>query len=279
MKIRFPEIHFVNLFGGTGNLLFQLAHAHKLASERPGSCVFLIKPSPRDNGHNFEIEELITSCKHLFVLNSIFSLIFRLVLLINNRIRSRMQFLSKLSIQPRVLFIHSDYFQSFEDLISIDHGFLEELDSFLDEHSRENNFNFSLVMHIRAGDYFAHLQTYGVLAEKYYQNCLREIPSDATSNPAIFFDTSSPTLLALSSSKDYELLGPESANSLDLLSCFRVSTYCIIGNSTLSWWGGKLASSNGGKVFVPNPWHKTLNSDFDKANDYLEFNLIESSYL
>ena len=169
----------MNLFGGTGNLLFQLAHAHKLTSGSTRVWVFLVKPSSRGAGHEFEIEELIVSCQHLIMLNSSFSFIFRFVFSIKNRMRFRIQFLSKMNIQSRFFSIHSDYFQSFENLISIDSQFLEELNSFLDVYPRHNNIDFELVLHIRAGDYFEHLQTYGVLTEKYYENSLGKIPPDA----------------------------------------------------------------------------------------------------
>ena len=282
MKIRFPEFHIVNLFGGTGNQLFQLAHAHKLASGRKRGWIFLVKPSPRGDGHNFEIEELIISCQHLVMLNSFYSSILRFVFCIRNRIRSRLRFLhflGELNGHFRLLSIHSDYFQSFENLISIESHFLEELNSFLDVYSTKNKFDFELVLHIRAGDYFSYLQTYGVLTEKYYTDCLKMIPSDTKRSAAIFFDTTSSALTALSSSNDFVLLGPESANSLDLLSTFRSSRHCVIGNSTLSWWGALLARSNGAQVFVPNPWHKALESDFGRANSHFGFKLVQSSYL
>ena len=279
MRIKFPKFHIVNLFGGTGNLLFQLAHAHKLASAREGGWIFLVRPSRRGSGHNFEIEELINSCQHLVMLNSVFSSVFRFMFFIKNRIQSRLHFLGEPNRHYRLLSIHSDYFQSFESLISIDSHFLEELNSFLDVYSKNDVFDFELVLHVRAGDYFSHLQTYGVLAEKYYSDCLRMIPSDAKRSAAIFFDTPSSTLTALTASNDFVLLGPRSANSLDLLATFRLSRHCVIGNSTLSWWGGLLARSNGAQVFVPNPWHKALGSDFSKANSHFGYKLVQSSYL
>jgi hypothetical protein len=272
----------VNLFGGTGNLLFQLAQAHKLASGKTRVWVFLVKPSPRGTGHKFEIEELINSCQHLIMLNSSISSIFRFLFFIRNQMQSRIRFsLFSVALRSRfrLLSIHSDYFQSFESLIGIESYFLDELNSFLDVYSSNNEFNFELVLHIRAGDYFLHLQTYGVLTETYYNSCLRMLPTDTKRSAAIFFDTSSSALLALSSSNDFVLLGPESANSLDLLSSFRLSKYCVVGNSTLSWWGGLLAKSNGAQVFVPNPWHKALESDFDEANSHFGFELVKSSYL
>jgi hypothetical protein len=282
MRTRFPEFHIVNLFGGTGNQLFQLAHAHKISSTRKKVWVFLVKPSLRGAVHNFEIEELLSRCQHLIMLNSIVSSIFRFLFFIRNRMRSRLPFfLSSRAVRSRFKFlsIHSDYFQSFESLIDIESQFLEELKSFLDVHSRNKRFDFELVLHVRAGDYFSHLQTYGVLTEHYYNICLGMLPPDAKRSAAIFFDTSSPALLALSLSNNFVLLGPESANALDLLSAFHLSRHCIVGNSTLSWWGGLLAKSNGAQVFVPTPWHKALKNDFDEANSHFGFTLVQSSYL
>lgn len=282
MTNKIPQIHIVNLFGGTGNLLFQLAHAHKICSTRSRVWVFLIEPSARGAGHKFEIKQLISHCDHLVLLNSFSSSLLRSILFFKNHLQFRQRFFSfwRKKANPNMLFsIHNDYYQDLESLTNVDSLFLEELNAFLNNYPVKNQFEFHVALHVRAGDYYSHLQTYGVLTEKYYRDCLKLIPSVPNERSAIFYDTPSPALLTLSSSNEFMLLGPDSANSLDLISSLRLSRYCVIANSTLSWWGGLLAISNGARVFVPKPWHKTLESDFDEANQRLGFELVESSYL
>jgi hypothetical protein len=52
-----------------------------------------------------------------------------------------------------------------------------------------------------------------------------------------------------------------------------------MANSTLSWWGGFLASRRGSLVISPNPFYSTLD---EKTNDLLQakyFKLSNSEFL
>ena len=52
----------------------------------------------------------------------------------------------------------------------------------------------------------------------------------------------------------------------------------VLANSTLSWWGGFLASNKGKTVYSPSPFYKD-DSKNDDVLQYKKFTKVDSKFL
>jgi hypothetical protein len=53
-------------------------------------------------------------------------------------------------------------------------------------------------------------------------------------------------------------VGPNDTTAWETLSVFSTNTKFVMANSTLSWWGGYLASKKGMRVVMPNQWFRDI---------------------
>jgi hypothetical protein len=132
---------------------------------------------------------------------------------------------------------------------------------FKDMKDKASNSN-PIVIHIRRGDYMNSLSDFGVLDIQYYLRALEVFDKDEFDSPIWIF-TDSPKMVKLeinNSSLSGALIieppiGSPPNESLILMSlCNKI----IISNSTFSWWGAFLSSSDA-IVVAPKKWFKGRN--------------------
>jgi len=280
-KVRLP-LNIVSLYGGTGNVLFQISYAHRLAA-RSSQRIYLLKLNRGLNDHSFELSDFISKCDHVKEINGIFAKLLNFYLFARNRLTTNSvgQAFARVIPSKKFASFHEGYFQDESDLLSVSNEFKRELVSYLEaRHSQSTYFSdFDLVIHLRRGDYEKYVETFGILSSEYFKVSMDTLSRRMSLNTvAVFYDT-----LDDESKEDFVLpsvryFGPNDANALELLYGFLCSKSCIISNSTLSWWGGQLALMRSATAISPKPWHKSLPNDFEVANRLLGFVEVEATY-
>lgn len=281
MKKRFP-INVVTLFGGTGNVLFQISYAHRLAA-RSSQRIYLLKLSRSLNDHNFELSEFISECNHVKEIRGIFARFLNFYLFVRNRVttNSLLQSILRVFSTNKLVSFHTGYFQDELDLLSVSDDFKRELISFLEAQHLQSTYlsNFDLVIHLRRGDYEKYTETFGILSFEYFQVSIDTLSNRMSLNSAaVFYDSLDHEAREKFFLPSLKFFGPDDATTLDLLYSFLCSKSCIISNSTLSWWGGQLALMRSATAISPKPWHKSLPNDFEVANRIIGFFEVEATY-
>jgi hypothetical protein len=281
MKINFP-LKIVVLFGGTGNVLFQLSYAHQIASEM-NQTIYVLKASRNRQDHPFELGDFIARCNHVREIKGFSGILLRSYLYARNQIASKN--VTKLFLRPftanNFFHIHEGYFQDQNNLVSVSDDFKNEVISYLEFYNLDKKLpnGFDLVIHLRRGDYEKHADTFGILSSEYFRASIETLAANtALHSIAVFYDS-----LIGNFQEDFflprmVLFGPDEAGVLDFLYIFSKSKSCIISNSTLSWWGGQLAIMKSATAISPTPWHKALANDFDLVNKSLGFTQVEATY-
>ncbi len=106
------------------------------------------------------------------------------------------------------------------------------------------------VLHVRRGDYLTTDTGYGILEGMYYlDNLDKKLPVVLCTDNALeardVIDAVSPALV----------LDPKNSSAWQTLRIMGESQRLIMGNSTLSWWGGFIALFKGGTVIQPEPFY------------------------
>lgn len=116
------------------------------------------------------------------------------------------------------------------------------------------------VIHIRKGDYLTTDTSYGVLSVDYYlrnlgtEDFLVVVTDDLDGAPEI-----------VGRVRPDFVFTPRNSTAWETLKIMQHSNRLIMANSTLSWWGGFLASRRGSDVISPNPFY----SDLDESTNGL----------
>jgi len=105
-------------------------------------------------------------------------------------------------------------------------------------------------IHVRRGDYIDNPELGELAVEYYLQNINKALPivvcTDAINLPKDFREAF-PEALCLNS---------EISTAWEALAIMANAKHLVMANSTLSWWGGLIASSRGSMVISPEPWFK-----------------------
>ena len=137
-----------------------------------------------------------------------------------------------------------------------------------------------LVMHIRRGDLLVRRgpSEIGLISLDSYFRIVESITRD---NPNIdivtFTDEKNSFINEIYVNKLGKIFGPETDDLWSILKVMSQADYLIVGNSTLSWWGGFLSFCKGGKVYIPKNFYKNLESY--EAFNYPGFKLYENGFL
>jgi hypothetical protein len=127
-------------------------------------------------------------------------------------------------------------------------------------------------MHIRRGDYLENSRTIGVLSKEYFhRNALKELPTIITTdtfNDLSFFGDVS----------DLVLLKQDNINPIQAVALMSYSSRLIMSNSTLSWWGSRLALESGGSVIAPKPWFISAENNEKNFLTDTRFQFRESTF-
>ncbi len=107
------------------------------------------------------------------------------------------------------------------------------------------------VLHIRRGDYLTTATGYGILEERYYlENLDTHLPviicTDSPQDASTIIVSVSPVMV----------FDPKNSSAWQTLKIMSESQRLIMGNSTLSWWGGFMAKMNGATVIQPEPFYR-----------------------
>ena len=112
------------------------------------------------------------------------------------------------------------------------------------------------VIHIRKGDYLTTDTSYGVLSAEYY---LRNLGTEKFS-VVVTDDLDGAPEIVGRIRPDF-VFTPRNSTAWETLKIMQHSNRLIMANSTLSWWGGFLASRRGSKVISPNPFYSDLDEN------------------
>jgi hypothetical protein len=126
-----------------------------------------------------------------------------------------------------------------------------------------------VVIHVRRGDavQVKYLNTVGVLSRKYYEKLCEGL----TSRPIILTDDVAATQKLFFGLEFDEIYGPDDLNTYQALRVMSKAKTLYTANSTLSWWGGFLAISNGANVYTPKPFFRNPDMFSDEALEFPEF--------
>lgn len=281
IRMRLP-IHVVTLFGGTGNVLFQISYAHRLAA-MSSHRIYLLKLNRSMNDHNFELSDFISQCVHVKEIKGIMAKFLNFYLFVRNRFatNSEVQPFARDFPSKRLASFHEGYFQEESDLLSVSDDFKRELFSYLETRHLHSTYltNFDLVIHLRRGDYEKYSETFGILSSEYFKVSMDTLSRKMNLNSvAVFYDTLGDEPHENVFLPTMKFFSPVDASALELLYSFICAKSCIISNSTLSWWGGQLAIMRSATAISPKPWHKSLPNDFEEANRLLGFVEVEAIY-
>jgi hypothetical protein len=108
-------------------------------------------------------------------------------------------------------------------------------------------------VHVRRGDYVNH-PTFGLLSRQYFRNALLSIEDSL--RPIFIFSDSKVDLRDFVPEHLLQMsqVCQESFSATQVLYLMSRCSDLILSNSSLSWWGGWLATQRGSQVFAPHPW-------------------------
>ena len=174
-------------------------------------------------------------------------------------------------LEPKIVtgfYINSRNIEQVEDLL------LPELQKLIGQINTPVNLpkKFQYI-HIRRGDYVTSATSHGLIGAEHYKKLVqRDLPlvigTDDIKSSESLINEMTPTIV----------YSPSNSSAWQSLKMMAMAESLILANSTLSWWGGFLASNNGKAVFSPSPFYKN-----DPASDenlqYKRFTRVNSEFL
>lgn len=264
------------LEGGLGNQLFQLANAHSILSEDVLNFRVLFNHGSEQK-REFDSQFLIENCKHVHdyaITDSLpkyipggnwrSSSIKRHYVQVFNSLFGHMEIeefaFNPLDIGKSLLkepFVRG-YFQHFKYVQRSSDTFLPEIwNTFAAFPWFKETASLcldSVSLHIRRGDY--NFDAQGLLGLDYYFDAI-ERNRDSKIN--VFSDSDSVLIKIKKHFPFVATFGPKEKDPWQVLASLATSAKVITANSTLSWWGGYLASSNNRPSDIPFPWFRSFN--------------------
>ena len=260
---------YIRLQGGLGNQLFIWSTAHYLS--RITNKPIRIVCNPR-NVHIF-IEQLANVSKQDIRLVRgksvrIFFIIFEFLKIKNQKLFELINFKNHFfaeqqnleisrEILSKALFIQGFFQRAWivEEVWDILRREISEVSEYFSE-NRMEMLSEKTAMHVRRGDYVLSPNTWGLLSLQYYKEALGDLNgvqcfTDMDINQAKKFFENSPSV---------QILTPNDANEISVLLNLSKMNKLAIANSSLSWWGGFLASKRAALVIAPDPWFRKSDS-------------------
>jgi len=128
-------------------------------------------------------------------------------------------------------------------------------------------------IHIRRGDYVTTDPSYGLIGASHYRRFIsRDLPlvigtDDIQSAESVIKDLKPECVFSSSDSTAWQAL-----------KMMGMADSLVLANSTLSWWGGFLASNRGKVVYSPSPYYKG-DTENDHFLQYYKFTKVNSEFL
>lgn len=285
----------VYLSGGLGNQLFQWSFGHFL-SQKTGTAIKIIKfPVRAQIAHaNLNLSDYFPFCDHCsFGKISTPMFINQFLDPWNSKFRNlRRERLADFRSDPFMLhsnieinsrFGYLGYFQNVDFVHEVQNTVRFEIKSVLEPQTQQlRNLPKKLpleIIHVRRGDTLtlANQARVGVLDVDYYLSLIR--PKSTNMYRIIVTDDVHGAQSVITKIKPDKILGPESLDVLNTLALMSRATRLVMANSTLSWWGGFLALSNGAEIVAPKPFFKSQDLHSGDALDYPGFVTAESVFI
>lgn len=122
-----------------------------------------------------------------------------------------------------------------------------------------------LVVHVRLGDYLDHPQ-FGIPNKNYYENSIFQLWNTGKFKKIWLFsnDESKAINYVPLHLREFTRVVPEVQNSAaSTLEVMRMGFGYVIGNSTYSWWGAMLSNNLNPEVIAPTPWFAEMDEPID----------------
>lgn len=171
------------------------------------------------------------------------------------------------------------YYQNTDFVYEVENELLQDLSSIIKSGIEyQKKYGPYEVVHIRGGDYRNHenLEKFGVLSENYYRKALEK----SSDNLRFVVTDDTEWANTLSSLKPFDrMFGPKELNHIACLSLMSGSHFLVAANSTFSWWGGFLATSQGGEVIFPEPIFKAKNLASGNSLKHHSFGFMQALFV
>jgi len=261
----------VKLTGGLGNQMFQFAAGYAVARKNNLDLSLDLSWFKRRKLHNgFELNRVFDIYSNISFLNSPLSfktINFKEIL---NKIDKTFHifnepyfhYTSSISNIPKRCFLKGYwqselYFKDFSQDIRKIFNFNKQLDKTNFLIANEINYNNSISIHIRRGDYLLKKNfDHHVDLRKYYLKAIED-SSNLFKNPKYFIFTDDPLWVSKNFTIDHSYTvvdinrGTESSYDMHLMSLCKCN---IIANSSFSWWGAWLNDKEDKIIYAPNNW-------------------------
>ena len=291
---------FVN--GGLGNQLFQFSYAHRAITK--DKILEVYEDSNARDDRPFELKKIVSECSHNTVIKKTKPFSLKLRLAVIKRLASRdlftlvriTQYFFRTDLEVKPFFYSgalpnayksrtaAGYFQHWKLVEEAWPTFGKEMMKTLSEitlpKSLESDVLGSLVMHVRQGDLNNVKDSMGILSLDYYLSAIDQM-SKKNQNSKIFIltDDINGAQKTFQGQNIHEFLGPESLTAWQTLKLMSIAPNLVTANSTLSWWGGYIASKSGANVVMPKPWFKNWHEEVGDAFYFSGIETLESKYI
>lgn len=282
---------YFHISGRLGNQLFQWSVLHELAYN--GFDIYLFTDKYHNNlDGDQDLDKLLDHCSHLpkikirndlgFALKVYEKLINCGLLgrLVAGRLPILIEELPNERSKYKPLLIIDGFFIDQKWPKKHEKNLLIELNKVLDEGKTESKLQHYGIkkglttFHVRRGDYHQYKETFGLLSSTYYLNFVNSEEQEVV----VLTDSYEEVKNTFKSQKNFLLVEPEIFDVWDSLFIMRNAEQLIMGNSTLSWWGGFLAFfSNRAEVIMPRPFY-ALPGKFDSKLAFENFKFEDSIF-
>ena len=185
-------------------------------------------------------------------------------------------------LKDRLVFI--GFWQHWKYVQLTESFFLDELIKFMNFKIRvENLVPFGskyLVVHVRRGDYLrrGNGDTFGVIKPDSYRKLIAEIKEHYVDLDVLTLTDDEFLQDNVEYGKEFgRIITASDCSPWQALKIMSEADIMIAANSTLSWWGAVLSLKNGGKGYIPNSFHKNL--DTKGAFDFPGLFKYENSHI
>lgn len=134
------------------------------------------------------------------------------------------------------------------------------------------------VFHVRRGDYKNHINSLGILSDRYYEKAIDELDPGRsyiiTDSPSEFEGNEKPMW-----AKNAEIVrAPEGVSDLEILVLLSEAPNLVLANSSFSWWAAFLSKSSG-KTIAPQSWFRDPRENSRIPNIHLnKWKLLDSDW-
>ena len=287
---------YVRYFGGLGNQLFQYNFAKYLELELGRPAGMFRSKSPLRADRQFELDsflayqqEAIAHAKFAFpgfrnkIIQGLNSRLELLGMNVENSEKDPFGSAQTQSLIGGRPTLFSGYFQNFVLVSKAAPVYLNQLKAFLAPIAADVRRRLDLpvaapVAHVRRGDLLKPENAgMGLLAPEYYKKALLALRK-ADPKPVILTDDLQNVKMLAENLGAVRVLDPSEVGTWEALAIFSTSEFLVTSNSTLSWWGGYLGTTQGNQVAMPSTWFKDQSVQPESSLHIPNAYLIESSF-